>query len=426
MKYCLPLIGRIYYLIYLTFLPFNKKQSFHFLLASFRYSRIPKSVKSIKHQLPTMGSFLKQAVSKIEFNESADYINGYQRVLVLNNPFIEDDLIIKGVVLIKFTHTFAYYLNVIDVQNLSKYFHIVLEPSWAGYAIPEILCWSQLDEKVLVESSEVTDFDFLSQLETNLLPVRFGSSDWVDPRVFKSLDLEKEYDAIYIANFNYIKRHHIYFKALSKLKAENFKAALVCGEWGSGKKDIERLIEYYELQDVLDVFFGLSQADLNVLLNKSKVNVLLSLKEGSNRAVFEGFFANVPGIVLKTNIGVNKNYINDCTGLLIDEADLVSTLRFFRKNYMTFSPQQWALEHISPILTTKKLIDALYGPEAIDDIEHWGHKTAPKVNKPEAGYYYDSDKGRFLDSKTLIDLFRNGNHVDLKAELVKEVKCLRE
>lgn len=77
------------------------------------------------------------------------------------------------------------------------------------------------------------------------------------------------------------------------------------------------------------------------------MNILLSLKEGSNRAIFEGFFANTPAIVLKSNIGVNKSYINEQTGRLIREDELPEALVEFRSSFSRYSPRKVGdAEHI--------------------------------------------------------------------------------
>ena len=41
----------------------------------------------------------------------------------------------------------------LDVHLFARYFHIILEPSWAGYSIAEILIWTTLSpEKVVYVS----------------------------------------------------------------------------------------------------------------------------------------------------------------------------------------------------------------------------------------------------------------------------------
>jgi len=316
-----------------------------------------------------------------------------KRSLVLKDPLIDEagQVKDKGVYLVKFTTTFPDVFKHFDMDRLQHYFHVVLEPSWAGYCLPEILSWSSLSAPIVVEASEQEDRALLESLETNLVPVSFGSGDWVDPQVFRPLeDVEKQYDVIYVANFNSIKRQYVFLKVLRDLISEgvSLRAALVCGEWGECRDEILDLIEDFGLSEKLRLFEDLSQAELNVVLNKSKVNVLLSLKEGSNRSLFEGFFAGTPGIVLANNVGVNKDYFNPQTGACIPESKLAETILFFAQEWRSFSPREWAMENISPAKTTEKLTSAIreFDPD-FGTGSHSGQRIAIKVNVPEAKLY---------------------------------------
>ena len=106
-----------------------------------------------------------------------------------------------------------------------------------------------------------------------------------------------------------------YFQIARCYRDEDFRAALVFGTWGPCKQDVQRLIEFYGVAANVDLFEAISQTELSQLLNQSKVNVLLSLKEGGNRSTFEGFFSNTPCIVLRNHTGLNKERVNDHTGM---------------------------------------------------------------------------------------------------------------
>lgn len=44
----------------------------------------------------------------------------------------ESDLVEKGIMLIKFSETFTFYLRYVNCVALMQEFHIILEPSWTG------------------------------------------------------------------------------------------------------------------------------------------------------------------------------------------------------------------------------------------------------------------------------------------------------
>ncbi len=422
-KYLIPIFGYFAYLGYLL-LKFIRqpKRAFKFLLMSSRFSHSKFAMRTIAKNLKGMRSFIEDSL-KQDLDVTLRTAMG--RSIILQNPNFVNGKVEKGLLLITFTTVFPYYYNNINVVELLKYFHIVLEPSWAGYALPEILFWSKFnDGLIIVESTEPKDFELIQGLNSSLMAVSFGASDWVDHRLFTPLDLDKEYESIYVANFNAVKRHHVYFRALNKLKNTGYKkSALVCGKWGEQIDEVYDLIKYYGLDDCLDVFVGLNQTELNVLLNKSKVNLLMSLKEGSNRSIFEGFYSGVPAIILKKNIGVNKNYINENTGVMIKERELARTLLHFSENWQKYDARKWALENISAIRTTEKLTKILS-----ESSRYFNAKStiAIKVNAPEVEFLDISEKVYYLNIADIIPLFSNKseNSEYFKAQMEKLLNIL--
>jgi glycosyltransferase involved in cell wall biosynthesis len=264
-------------------------------------------------------------------------------------------------------------------------------------------------DPIIVQTTEERDFRFLLSLKSNLVPVSFGASDWVDFRIFRPIEgLEKEYDAVYVTNYSPVKRHHLLFKAVKKIGDPDYRVALIFGKWGNAKQEVSHLIDYFGIKKNIITYDGLPQVQVNEVLNKSKVNVLLSLKEGSNRSIFEGLFANVPGIVLKKNIGVNKQYINNETGHLIDEEGLKDTLLHFRENWGKYHPREWAMRNISPTVTATKLSEVLENI-ARSNNSLWSQGVVPKVNSPEVKYFYKVDEEKMPNSKKVISLFLKAN-----------------
>ena len=226
---------------------------------------------------------------------------------------------------------------------------------------------------------EKLDFDFIKQLNTNLIPVEFGASDWLDSNIFHPIpDLKKKYDCIMVCDwFNY-KRHYSLLRAMSAIKKHSLKAILVSNAEGI-IDTLKNVARYYGVEDNVTFLQGLSQDKLNVLYNESKVNLLLSYKEGANKTLFEGMFANTPAVLINNNIGVNKSYINDETGKLIDEKDLPATLVMFSQEYAKYNPRQWVMNKISCQKTTQKL-NAILKNVALQKGEEWTEDIRIKVN----------------------------------------------
>lgn len=356
------------------------------LLASHRFSYSKSSLRLIKKNLKQISEWCLDNVKVDDLGLEEEFFN--KRHIILRNPRFSDDghCVSKGVLVLTFTTTFPYFLKSKKRDDFLRNYVIVLEPSWAGYALPEILAWACFESPVIVQASEKKDFEFIAALNSNLLPVEFGASDWVDHELFYPIpSVTKEFDSLLVGNSTYVKRIHIFLKAIKSINDPAYKAAIVLGKWGEFYERIIDLIDFYGVDNNITVYNNLSPKDLNILYNKSRVNVLLSLKEGSNRVIFEGFFAGTPGIVLAENVGVNKSYLNSQTGKVIKEGFLPKTLVTFRDNFDNYSPAEWSRANISCFCTTKKLsrvlMDSRFGSDCSDSLD-----LKVKVNSPEVQF----------------------------------------
>jgi len=358
-----------------------RRQQLSLLMFAHRISPSLFLAKAVKKELPVLTKHFSSLVTRdVQLKEACG------RSIILAVPkYNQDQLVSKGILLITFTRTFSFYFHNIDIPSLMREYTIVLEPSWAGYCDPDILFWGIYNEPVIVESTERRDRELLTELGTNLVPVSFGASDWVDYRIFHPIDAEIKYDVVYVANLTSIKRIHAYLCAIKEATnlEPDFKAALVTAQWGGRRNMLENLLNYYGLYNKVDCYQDLSQAEVNKIFNSSRVSVLLSLKEGSNRTLFESLFANTPVITLKENIGVNKDYINESTGLLIDESDLAKSMLHFRNLKQPLEPREWVMCNISPEVTTQKLSSAI---NEVSKLVINNRDVAVKVNAPEVAY----------------------------------------
>ncbi|MDH5729474.1 MAG: glycosyltransferase, partial [Gammaproteobacteria bacterium] len=270
-----------------------------------------------------------------------------KRILILKIPTIKDNEVVeKGALIIKFTEVFIPLFNALNLRQLTKYFRVILEPSWVGYALPEILLWSSIGkEKVIVFSPYADDFNLLSACASNLTPITIGPADWVDTSKFYVMpEQEKVYDSIYMANFNPIKRVERYIRAVHRIskKQPNYKAALILAGHGQAKEDVLATLDCYNQNSAIDVFQSLPATSINEIFNKSKVNILVSLREGANKGLAEGFFANTPALLMRESAGGNYLHINEKSGRIYDDADLEEGLLWFSQHYADFSAREWA------------------------------------------------------------------------------------
>jgi glycosyltransferase involved in cell wall biosynthesis len=339
---------------------------------------------------------------------ATDYAN---RTLVIKIPTVSEGRIIeKGAIILKFTETFAPIHQLVDVPLLSKYFRIILEPSWVGYGLPEILIWANTGaEKVVVLSPYQDDFNLLSRLDTNLVPIALGASDWANPKIFNVCNSEKIYDSIYVANFNPLKRVDRYLRAVVRVsrKRSNYRAALVCARHGSRRHEILETIKWAATKADIDYLGGVNQSRLNTLFNQSKVNILVSLREGANKGLAEGLFAGTPALLISECACGNHRHINPETGLVTRDADLEETLLWFSDHHAQFHPRTWAETHISPEASTRTLSSKLREIE-LSEGRSWTKNLIPKVNQPELGYLNPADNWLLNKRVPLLHIFSRG------------------
>jgi glycosyltransferase involved in cell wall biosynthesis len=263
----------------------------------------------------------------------------------------------KGVLVLVFATAYRLAQLFIDLELLSEEYTIVLQSGWSSLANIETLYFARLAPKpVIVMATDHADRRFLKQMGTNLIPVAFGFSDWVDPRTFHTIEGERKYyDAVMVARWALYKRHYALFRILRRLDDPSLKVAIVGIKNMNERDELEYLRKYYNVRNQIDIFPFLSQKDVNIILNQSKVNMLLSIQEGSNRTLFEGFFAGVPALGLTNNIGLNRDYFTRQTGKLVPEREFGTALKWFREHWREFDPSTWAHSNIGAERTTAKL-----------------------------------------------------------------------
>lgn len=385
-RYSIPAIELFSLVLYLTarvLVLLAPVQATAFLMRSHRNTRSQKRQRNIETIFEKHHLLNERILIKLMPEHYRPEIMSPGRIFKVKEPQSGE----KGALIVKFTAIFAMLRTHYDLAGLLRDYYFILEPSYSGYCTPEILGFLDYrDSAVIVQAAEKMDYEFLQRLDSNLIPIEMGSSNWVDDRVFCDLKLRKEYDCIMVALWGDIKRHYLLFDAVRKIGDPGFRVCLVGRPWGRRLHEMEELAEFYGVRKNIDFFEKLKPHEVNVMLNKAKVNLLLTLKEGANKSIFEGFFANVPGLVLKENIGVNKSYFNQQTGRVVPQKDLTRTLLWFRNNYVRFQPRKWALENISPKISTARIEKKLKSI-ADEQGEPWTRSLVVKVNRPECEYY---------------------------------------
>jgi len=164
---------------------------------------------------------------------------------------------------------------------------------------------------------------------------------------------------------------------------------LIGVKWaGKTAGDIETLADFYGVRGQITILERLSYEKVMDVNCRSKVSILLSLKEGSNRAIAESVFCNVPVVVLSSHVGGIRKNIVPQTGVLTDERHLESAIGGLLCS--SLRPREWAMKNISCFISSDKL-NARLREHALRKGRPWTKEIAGRSNSPESKYICDAD-----------------------------------
>ena len=304
----------------------------------------------------------------------------------------------RGVLLLMYGETMATFAACFDVGRLASRYTIVLETSGWGYQDARFFLYLGSDLEVLVQSPRLDDFAFIENLQTNLAPVRVGSGEWVDGSTFRprAANQPPQFDAVMVAAWDPLKRHELLFQALAQLKQERGRAlrlALIGYPLGWTRDPIEDLLKRYALTEDCTIFENIPHAEVSRIVSESRVSLLLSRQEGSNRSVYESMFCGTPVIVYRRHRGINLDHVNKQTGLLAEENQLADAIGRVIDHPDSFDPRGWALANVGYENATWKVNQALKQmAETRGSI--WTRDIVAKRNAPNLRY---AELGRYRE-----------------------------
>ena len=304
----------------------------------------------------------------------------------------------QGVILLKYVRTFDAVIALFEHERLFARYRVVLEPCWAGYALPSLLMYAALPHPVVVQCFTKEDMAFVREVGEPLVPVPLGPADWVNAEIFQAAGEheEKTHDLVMVANWAPHKRHAQLFRALAELRERRLRVLLIGFPWGGRTADdIRREAAAFALDHVtLEIVESVPAAEVARRVARSKAFVFLSRKEGDNKALVEAMFANVPVIVYERTIGGATSRVNGQTGVLTSDAALAQTIRRVLDGADGFSPRAWAVAHTGAAAATRVVDTALRASAATRGLAYTEPIVA-KTNAPNLAYRECADRPRF-------------------------------
>jgi glycosyltransferase involved in cell wall biosynthesis len=300
----------------------------------------------------------------------------------------------KGTLLIQYTESIRKFVSLYDAAKILEDYRIVLEPSWWGYQDINFFLLFGHGGDIIVEAQYSPDYNYIESLRSpNIHAIPVGAGDWCDPEMFcERPGVGKEFDIVMVANWGRIKRHIILFEAVSKMRDLKPQIALIgFPKPGRSSKDIMSEARRFNVEKYIHIFENIPPEKVSEVIQKSKINVMLTKGEGANRGIYESFFCNVPVLLTSENKGVNRSHINELTGYIASDKDLPYRLERMIKTYKNYHPREWALANTGYKNSTAKLNSKL---KEISEKYHetWSANIFYKKNVPNARYEYEDEQ----------------------------------
>lgn len=298
----------------------------------------------------------------------------------------------KGVLFLEYSYVFPVFMANFDVAKVQERYRIVTGPSWSGYCEPEILCMALAPQPIYKGCTEPVDIRFMERIESRVKPVPIAANWWLDYRVFQpEPEIEKDADFVMVANWSEFKRHEKVFAAMAKLKERGREVKAILA--GYGDKEGQRLIrdfaKYFGVTEQCEWYHHVEPDQVRYLVNRAKVKILWSRKEGFNRAIIEAMLMDVPVIMRQDhNFGHHYEHINEKTGRFANEDTLPDVLLDMIDRPEQFSPRAWVLEHMSFDAATRILNEHLQAAAKAEG-EAWTEDAVPAVSFLNTVNYVD-------------------------------------
>ncbi|MBA6361629.1 glycosyltransferase, partial [Colwellia sp. BRX8-6] len=282
----------------------------------------------------------------------------------------------KGILTIAYNYAIPSFMYLFDYEKIMERYHLVLEPSTARFLMPEILICDELKHPVYVQAGEPRDAQFLTRFSQTLIPIPIAANWWLNTNTFNDeVKVSKDIDILMVSSFNKLKRHNVLFKALKKLKNRDIKLSVVLIGYAGGeltKIDLEKIACDVGIQDQITVIENIGPEEVAQYYRRSKINVLLSKREGSSRIIIEGMHCGVP-ILLREgfNFGYKYPFITKESGMYFKDDTLDESILTLLKKVDEGSINTNKVINdlgINPVHACEIMKKCIYGENTIMDV----------------------------------------------------------
>lgn len=155
--------------------------------------------------------------------------------------------------------------------------------------------------------------------------------NWVDENRFKNFKKSEGEYALYLGRFEAVKNLQRLIKSWQNIKEK----LLLVGD-GKQKKEIISFVRFNGLENIVSI--DESSDNVSKILEKAKVLIISSDREGSPKVVYEALYCGVP--VLSTDCGNLKDLLPSSCVSKIDDSDFNKLLSRWSKNFSLLKNEQ--------------------------------------------------------------------------------------
>ena len=343
-------VGVLRFLRYLT--PAGSPESrLSSLLLAFRRTRSPLMLKALGRAIrPWLSGAHRGDVTRRVGWGPYEYVRAQAELptsLILKEPQPGGE---KGVLYISFEYNLMRLLAHYDARRVLSDYLIVGASSWSPTDFSVFANFAGLsDDPLFMGISNRADVPVYNTFRPVVEALPILASEWINPVYYAPKPhAAREIDILMVANWLTFKRHWMLFDALRHMR-RGLRVVLV--GIGSPQTRTEQAVrdEARAFGAPADVeFVNNAHIDtVSALQCNAKVSVLFSRREGSCVATAEAMFAGSPVAMSRAAHVGSKAYINDQTGVLVDEHHVARDLSAFLERSGEFRPREWALANIS-------------------------------------------------------------------------------
>ena len=168
-------------------------------------------------------------------------------------------------------------------------------------------------------------------LGNHSLPNSQVLENWVDENRFKNFKKSEGEYALYLGRFEAVKNLQRLIKSWQNVKEK----LLLVGD-GKQKKEIISFVRFNGLENIVSI--DESSDNVSKILEKAKVLIISSDREGSPKVVYEALYCGVP--VLSTDCGNLKDLLPSSCVSKIDDSDFKKLLSRWSKDFSLLKNEQ--------------------------------------------------------------------------------------